>query len=64
MKQISAMAAIPGMAPGATTRHSVLIKPAPSTNATSSISFGTSTRKERIIDTAIGRLIVPRVLVR
>ena len=57
MKQISAVAAIPGMTTGAMTERSVLVRLAPSIWAASSISTGTSARKERIIHTAIGRFI-------
>ncbi len=57
MKQISAVAAMPGMTTGATTLRRVRIRPAPSTAAASSISTGTSARNERIIHTAIGRFI-------
>ena len=42
---------------GAITERRVRVSPAPSTDAASSISTGTSERKERIIHTAIGRFI-------
>ena len=45
------------MTTGATIARSVRVRPAPSTEAASSISTGTSARKERIIHTAIGRFI-------
>ena len=57
MKQIRAVAAMPGIATGATTFRSVSSRPAPSICAASSISTGTSSRKERIIHTAMGRFI-------
>ena len=57
MKQIRAVAAMPGMTTGAITERSVLTSPAPSIAAASSISTGTSDRNERIIHTAIGRFI-------
>ena len=57
MKQISAVAAMPGMTTGAMIERSVRIRPAPSIWAASSISTGTSARKDRIIQTAIGRFI-------
>ena len=57
MKQISDVAAMPGMTTGATTSRSVRMRPAPSIDAASSISTGTSARNERIIHTAIGRFI-------
>lgn len=57
MKQISAVAAIPGAATGATTRLSTVGSRAPSTWAASMIETGTSERKDCIIHTAIGRFI-------
>ena len=57
MKQISAAAAMPGMTTGAMTSRSVRVRLAPSTWAASSISTGTSARKERSIQIAIGRFI-------
>src|SRR5919107_113446 len=57
MKQIRAVAAMPGMTTGAITERSVRVRLAPSIEAASSISTGTSDRKERIIHTAIGRFI-------
>ncbi len=55
MKQISEVAAMPGTAIGSTTYRMVLSRPAPSSEAASMISTGTSARNERIIQTAIGR---------
>ena len=57
MKQISEVAAIPGMTTGATICAQGPDQPAPSTEAASRISTGTSARNERIIHTAIGRFI-------
>ena len=57
MKQISAVAAMPGSTTGAITDRSVRLSDAPSIDAASSISTGTSDRNERIIHTAIGRFI-------
>jgi hypothetical protein len=57
MKQISEVAAIPGSTMGATTWRRVRSRPAPSIEAASRISTGTSARNERIIQTAIGRFI-------
>src|SRR3954452_5921512 len=57
MKQIRAVAAMPGMTTGAITERRVLVRFAPSTWAASSISTGTSDRNERIIHTAMGRFI-------
>ena len=48
---------MPGITTGAITERSVRLSPAPSTEAASSISTGTSERKERIIQTAIGRFV-------
>ena len=57
MEQISAVAAIPGAATGMTMRRSTVGSRAPSSSAASMISRGTSARKERIIQTAIGMFI-------
>ncbi len=57
MKQIRETAAIPGATTGAMISRSMRISPAPSTWAASRISTGTSARKDRIIQTAIGRFI-------
>ena len=57
MKQISAVAAMPGAAIGATTRVRMVGSLAPSTCAASMIETGTSARKDCIIQTAIGRFI-------
>src|SRR3954447_26830327 len=57
MKQISDVAAMPGMTPGATPWRRIRGRLAPSIAAASSISTGTSARNERIIQTAIGRFI-------
>ena len=58
MKQISAVAAMPGMATGATTRSSTVGSARRRRSAAaSSISTGTSARNDRIIHTAIGRFI-------
>ena len=57
MKQISAVAAMPGRAIGATTRARIVGSRAPSICAASMIATGTSARKDCIIHTAIGRFI-------
>ena len=57
MKQISEVAAMPGIAIGATIRRRIVIVLAPSIGAASMIAGGTSARNERIIHTAIGRFI-------
>src|SRR3712207_2477043 len=57
MKQMRLVAAIPGIAIGATIEASTRTIPAPSTCAASRISLGTSARNDRIIQTAIGRFI-------
>ncbi len=57
MKQISAVAAMPGAATGAITCRMVLGRLAPSIDAASMISTGTSARNDRNIHTAIGRFI-------
>src|SRR5581483_6905223 len=57
MKEMSAVAAMPGAATGATMRSRTVGSPAPSMDAASRISPGTSARKERIIHTAIGRFM-------
>lgn len=57
MKQIRAVAAMPGPATGATTRRSTVGRRAPSTCAASMMETGTSARKDCIIHTAIGRFI-------
>ena len=64
MKQISAVEAIPGMAIGATTLRRVLISPAPSSEAASNSAGGMSARKDRIIQTAIGRFIAVYRMIR
>jgi hypothetical protein len=64
MKQISAVAAMPGMATGATILRRVRSRPAPSIWAASSISSGTSARKERIIQTAMGRFMEVYIRIR
>ena len=57
MKQISAVAAMPGDVSGMMTRRKMVARPAPSIAAASSVSTGTSARNDRIIHTAIGRFI-------
>ena len=57
MKQISAVAAIPGEMIGTMMLRSVRIRPAPSIAAASKSSTGMSARKDRIIQTAIGRFM-------
>ena len=57
MKQMSAVAAMPGTATGPMIRNRMVNSLAPSTWAASMISRGTSCRNERIIHTAIGRFI-------
>lgn len=57
MKQISAVAAMPGAATGATTRARTVGSLAPSICAASMMETGTSARKDCIIHTAIGRFI-------
>src|SRR4029450_2908169 len=57
MKQINAAAAIPALTTGAVTVRLVVITPAPSIWAASSISTGTSARNDLSIHTAIGRFM-------
>ena len=57
MKQIKAVAAMPGIATGAMTLRRMSRRLAPSIWAASSISSGTSARKDRIIQTAMGRFM-------
>src|SRR5215207_7263933 len=57
MKQINAVAAIPGEMIGTMTLRSVRISPAPSIAAASNNSTGMSARNDRIIQTAIGRFM-------
>jgi len=54
---ISAVAARPGLMIGIITSRSYRTSPGPSTRAASMTSAGTSSRNERIIHTAIGRLM-------
>ena len=55
--QISAVAAMPGATIGSSTVRIVRSSEAPSIEAASSTSPGTSRKNERIIQTAIGRFI-------
>src|SRR4030095_13953487 len=57
MKQISAVAAMPGETIGNSTRRMTESTPAPSSEAASITERGTSSRNERIIHTASGRFI-------
>src|SRR4029450_12315512 len=57
IKQISAVAAIPGEMIGTIMLRSVRISPAPSTAAASNSSTGMSDRTDRIIQHAMGRFI-------
>src|SRR3954451_13623084 len=57
MKQINAVAAMPGETIGSRTLRTTAPKPAPSSAAASSSATGTSSRNERIIQTARGRLM-------
>src|SRR5256886_12566662 len=57
MKQINAVAAMPGGAAGTITRRRMVGSRAPSIAAASRIATGTSARNECIIHTAIGRFI-------
>src|SRR5215212_4117827 len=57
MKQISAVAAIPGEMIGTMMLRRVRIRPAPSTAAASNSSTGISARNDRIIQTAMGRFM-------
>ena len=57
MKQISAVAAIPGAEIGTITFRMIVGSRAPSIAAASRIATGTSARNECIIHTAIGRFI-------
>ena len=55
--QISAVAASPGVTMGIKMVRRVLISPAPSMDAASRTSAGISWKKERIIQTAMGRFM-------
>ena len=64
MKQISAVAAMPGEMIGTMMLRSVRIRPAPSMAAASNSSTGMSARKDRIIQTAMGRFIAVYKMIR